>query len=403
MGRDYSNARTPGPGCCHECGRAGGRPGRFRYTEGGLPSGGKKYPGGFSEDNVDKTPLNNLLPDFCSAPRLLRVLVLCEAVAVVLALTGSQGIENLFLRLLLLSIYLQWIGVCSAAALCLVGRYSAGRLGPRATLVVSYIALLAVTLVITEITYTAGRYTWFAPLLGDIELAEFVLRSLGICAVVSALALRYFWLRASWKAGVEAEARVRFEALQARIRPHFLFNSLNSIASLIAVRPDDAERATEDLATLLRARLRSDAPEEVRMAEELALVEAYLRIEQHRLGGRLQLDWDISPEVEGVSIPTLCLQPLVENAISHGIAARPDGGTLLISARMNGGQLWVRIVNPVADGGGGDSRKRSGNRQALLNIEQRLALRYGHQARLLTMQKADCFYVDLLIPAEGTG
>src|SRR5699024_9190465 len=111
-----------------------------------------------------------------------------------------------------------------------------------------------------------------AALLVGVGHIEFVMRNVGICAIVSAFALGYFRLRASWIAGVEAEAAVRLQALHARIRPHFLFNSLNSIAALIAQRPAEAERSTEDLALLLRAHLRSDTPVMVRLAEELALV-----------------------------------------------------------------------------------------------------------------------------------
>src|SRR5699024_11261862 len=96
---------------------------------------------------------DRLLPDFCTTPRVVRVLVVCEAVAVVLALAGAPGIEQVLRRLLFLSIYLQWIGVCSAAALCLVGRYGAGRLSAPTTLVIAYAVLLAVTLLITEITF----------------------------------------------------------------------------------------------------------------------------------------------------------------------------------------------------------------------------------------------------------
>lgn len=337
----------------------------------------------------------NLLPDFCATPHTVRVLVVCEAVALILALADAHDIGRFLQHLLLLSIYAQWLGVCSAAVLCLVGRHAGGRLSSTAVLVICYIALLAVTLMIAEMTFAAGRYTWLAPLIGDVGRVEFVMRSLGICAVVSALTLRYFWLRASWVAGVEAQASVRLQALQARIRPHFLFNSLNSIASLIAVRPDDAEKSTEDLAVLLRARLRSDTPDMVRLADEMALVEAYLRIEKHRFGDRLALDWAVAAQTMSYLVPALCLQPLVENAIGHGIASRPAGGTLTISTQMNGRQLWIRITNPLGD----EDNHNPGNHQALRNIEQRLALRYGHQARLLTMEKDGRFYVDLVIPA----
>src|SRR5699024_11066078 len=143
-------------------------------------------------------------------------------------------------------------------------------------------------------------------------------------------------------------------------------------------------------------------PALVALADELALIEAYLRIEQLRFGERLRLCWDVEAQSRSHLVPALSLQPLVENAIVHGIARRPDGGALSLSAKMNGGQLWIRITNPVGRGRAG-SEKRKGNRQALRNIEQRLALHFAHQARLLTMQKDDCFVVDLIMPGRLTG
>lgn len=332
------------------------------------------------------------LPDFCTGARVLRVAVVAEAVAVVLALGGSlPGI--LPERLLLLSIYLQWIGICSAAALCLIKRY-ASRLSARGTALLAYLTLLAVTLAITEVTYIAGRYSSFALLFEDGSHDGFVARSLGICAVVSALALRYFWLRSAWQSQAEAEMRARLEALQARIEPHFLFNSLNSVAALIAVRPDDAEAALEDLAVLLRARLSARMPTHVTLDEEMALVDAYVRIEQLRLGERLTLDTALDDAARGCALPALSLQPLVENAIGHGVARLPAGGTVTLQGWLEAGALQLRVSNPLA----GDSPPVPGNRQALDNIRRRLALRYGDSAYLKVRPDNERFVVDMRIP-----
>lgn len=334
------------------------------------------------------------LPDFCTGARVLRVLVVCEAVAVVLALGGSIT-EALPRRFLLLSIYLQWIGVCSAAALCLVRRY-AGHLDARGVVALAYLTLLAVTFAITEITYIAGRFSGFALLLEDASHLGFLARSLGICAVVAALALRYFWLRSAWRQHAASEMRARLEALQARIEPHFLFNSLNNIAALIAVRPADAENALEDLAALLRARLSSELPSLVTLADEMTLVEAYARIEQLRLGERLTLDLDIADEARACVFPALLLQPLVENAIGHGVARLPGGGTVAVSARMDGRTLVVRVTNPLA----ANTPAAPGNRQALVNIRRRLALRYGDTAHIDITQDEQRFIVDMQLPQD---
>ncbi|MES1941294.1 sensory transduction protein kinase AlgZ [Salinisphaera sp. T5B8] len=335
------------------------------------------------------------LPDFCTGARVLRVLVVCEAVAVVLALGGSLT-DELPRRFLLLSIYLQWIGVCSAAALCLIKRYASG-MSARGMALLAYLVLLLVTLSITEITFVAGRYSGFALLLEDASHDGFLARSVGICAVVSALALRYFWLRSAWQNHAQAEVRARLEALQARIEPHFLFNSLNSVAALIAVRPDDAETALEDLAVLLRARLSEQGPAEVALDEEMTLVDAYVGIESLRLGERLRLDIDIAADARRCRLPALSLQPLVENAIGHGVARLPTGGTVTISAKRKGNTLVVQVSNPLA----GDTASVPGNRQALANIRNRLALRYGDAAVLRVDEQADRFTVVMVVPQIG--
>jgi two-component system sensor histidine kinase AlgZ len=337
------------------------------------------------------------LPDFCTGARVLHVAVVCEAVAVVLALGGSlPGV--LPERFLLLSIYMQWIGICSAAALCLIKRH-ASRLSARDTALLAYLTLLAVTLAITEVTYVAGRYSGFALLFEDASHGGFVARSLGICAVVSALALRYFWLCSAWQNQAEAQMRARLEALQARIEPHFLFNSLNSVAALIAVRPDDAEAALEDLAVLLRARLSAHAPANVTLDDEMALVDAYVHIEQLRLGQRLALDMALDDDARGCTLPALSLQPLIENAIGHGVARLPQGGTVTLKAWREAGALRLRVGNPLA----GQAAPVPGNRQALDNIRHRLALRYGEAAYMKISHEQDRFIVDMGIPQAGDG
>ncbi|WP_423823006.1 histidine kinase [Salinisphaera sp. SPP-AMP-43] len=333
-----------------------------------------------------------ILPDFCTGSRVIRVLLVCEAVAVLLAL-GSSLSANFWRLLFLLSVYLQWIGVCSAAVLCLIRRY-AGHCSTRTVVALSYASLLLVTLAITEITFAAGRYTGFELLLENSTQHVFVARSLGVCAVVAALALRYFWLRASWAAHAEAEMRARLEALQARIEPHFLFNTLNSVAALVELRPQAAETALEDLSALLRARLNTDAPVEITLAEEMTLVEAYVRIEKLRLGDRLRMEVDLSEAARECRLPSLCLQPLVENAIGHGVARLATGGTVRVRAWVQSRRLHAEVCNPVAARTG----RAPGHRQAVANIERRLALAYDGAARLDFTHDDTWFTVTLELP-----
>lgn len=219
---------------------------------------------------------------------------------------------------------------------------------------------------------------------------------MGICAIVAALALRYFWLRAAWAAHAEAEMRARLEALQARIEPHFLFNTLNSVAALIALCPADAETALEDLSTLLRSRLHADMPVAITLAEEMRLVEAYVRIEKLRLGERLTMDADLSPAATRCRLPSLCLQPLVENAIGHGVARLPDGGTVRVRAWVTAGALVAEVRNP----GAACTGRAPGNRQALSNIRRRLALLYDGAARLDFTHDDTWFTVRLELPQQ---
>lgn len=333
------------------------------------------------------------LPDFCGSRRVLSVLVICEMVAVVVTLAGFVGNGRFLQQLFLMSVYLQWIGICSAAALCLVRQYALN-LDGRAVALLCYAALLAVTFGISEVTYVAGRFTGIAPLVTVVGHGDFLLRNMGICAVVSALALRYFWLRDAWQRQARAESEARYQALQARIRPHFLFNCLNTIATLIAVRPEHAEAAVEDLSELLRANLGEADMSLSRLDDELAVTRAYLRIETLRLEERLQTDWRIDADAQDWLLPPLCLQPLVENAVNHGIAQLTAGGRISIQAQVVKDRLVLTVSNPspavVAD-----SR---GQRLALENIRQRLALRYGEQAQFDAHASNDQFTVRLSLP-----
>ena len=340
-------------------------------------------------------PAQAFLPDFCGTGRVVDVLVICQLVAVVLALSALQTARGFWFSLFLMSLYLQWIGIFSVAALCLIRRHL-GHLNARLVAGLSYTGLLAVTFALSEIVYLAGPQTGIAPLVADISHQDFLIRNLGVCAVVSALGLRYFWLRDAWQRQAAAEAEARYQALQARIRPHFLFNCLNSIAALVAMRPADAERAIEDLSDILRASLADDDRPLVTLREELELVDAYTRIEGLRLGDRLILDRRIEPSVADWSLPPLSLQPLVENAIRHGIEKLPGGGRISIEAVRRGDFLAVSVTNPRIEKPDDDG---GGLRLALANIEQRLALRYGGRASLQTARGPDHFSVVLNLPA----
>lgn len=321
------------------------------------------------------------------------MLAIAELVAVMLALAGLGGAENFWSGLFYLSVYVQWIAVCSAGVLCTIRRHY-GQASARRVAALSYISLLLVVLALAEVTHTAGHYTGLAPLVAGIGHGEFLARNLGIGAVVALLGLRYFWLRDVWQRQAAAELEARYRALQARIRPHFLFNTLNGIAELVLTRPEAAERALENLSALLRVALTDDERRLVPLSEELALTRAYIDIEALRLGDRLRVEWDVSPEADAWPVPPLCLQPLVENAILHGIAQLPEGGRVYVNASVRDWMLALSVVNPLPP----EPSEPGGRRLALDNIEQRLALRYGTAANLHRDAAPGRFEVKMQLP-----
>jgi two-component system sensor histidine kinase AlgZ len=291
---------------------------------------------------------------------------------------------------------MQWIGICSAAALCLLRDYLHG-MNARAVGLTCYVALLAVTFSISEIAWYASIQVGLENMASGMTHHEFLLRNLGLCAIVAAVGLRYFWLRDHWLRKSSAEADARYKALQAHIRPHFLFNTLNTIATLIATRPEQAEQAeeaVEDLSALLRANLGDSAQPLVPLADELAVTEAYARIEGLRLGERLSIHWDIHDDSLDWPVPPLCLQPLLENAIGHGISHLQHGGEVNVTARRSGKRLLLQVENPAPPQVPGSG----GFHVAQDNIRQRLELRYGSAASMKTRVHVGRYRVRMRLP-----
>ena len=312
------------------------------------------------------------IPDFCAPRMVLAVVLIAELLAVTLTLARPE--ESFLTMLAGVSMFLQWLGLTSAALLCY-----ARPLLVRLTVAQSSIAVFAVLLANT--TLISALALWFGSgLATDFALPmtqwPFLLRNLGICLIVTALLLRYFFVTHMWQKHVRAEARSRIEALQARIRPHFLFNSMNTIAALTRSDPARAEEAVEDLADLFRATLR-DSHSPLRLKEELELTRIYQRIEALRLGDRLKVTWNVAALPMRAFVPGLTIQPLLENAIYHGIEPLENGGTVTVTGRVVGSEIEIVVANPVATERTGSGGERTGNRLALDNIRQRLALAYG--------------------------
>jgi two-component system sensor histidine kinase AlgZ len=170
---------------------------------------------------------------------------------------------------------------------------------------------------------------------------------------------------------------------------------MNTIASLTRSNPELAEQAVEDLAELFRASI-GEAGHQIEMCDELEMARVYQRIEQLRLGERLNVDWQVQQLPAHALIPALTVQPLLENAIYHGIEPRPDGGTVTVTGEKRGDMLYISIANPLPPET--DATRRDGNRMALANIRERLALAYGERASLAIEPTGDTFRVTVRFP-----
>ena len=315
------------------------------------------------------------LPELCESEALLSMILLAELLVLVLVL--AEPILNGFdwVRLALTSLFVQWIVLLSAALLCRLRPFLANLSVPMASSLCAAI-VVGLTLGCSAI----ADYLNLGGVLQRDGEARFYLRHGLIALIITALVLRYFYLQSQWRRQQQAELTARIEALQGRVRPHFLFNSLNSIASLVAVDQDKAEQAVLDLSDLFRASLAKPGVL-VPWCEELELAQSYLSIEKYRLGERLQLEWDIEELPARLPIPQLTLQPLLENALIHGIQPRIEGGLVRVEGRYRDGIFELCVSNPYDPEA--QTKPSRGTRQALHNIEARLTAIFGVQARLI--------------------
>jgi two-component system sensor histidine kinase AlgZ len=232
---------------------------------------------------------------------------------------------------------------------------------------------------------------------GQAGLFGFILQSVLAVALVSAALMRYLFIREQWLAEVTAQSEARVQALQARIRPHFLFNSLNTIASLIPDEPQLAERATLDLADLFRGSMRR-ADRMIPLADELELARKYMAMEQCRLGDRLEIEWRVEELPGAAQVLPMILQPLLENAIAHGIQKSTEGGKVQAYGRRELEHIVITVSNPVGDARATPLRHQASHGMALRNIRARLNLAYGERASLITHVDTQQFIAVLTLP-----
>jgi len=319
------------------------------------------------------------LPDFRNLGVISRVLLGVNALALLFAFARSRGISEFVERLAEIASRLEPVLLAAIMVLYIASPYFR-RLPYRYGLAAVLAVVLAIAAALSPLLTVGGSGGWREALWGAIYAA--------FCA--GSLAW-YFYLRNRAFSPVISEARL--QALQARIRPHFLFNSLNAVLSLIRKDPKRAEAALEDLAELFRT-VMADNRQLIALGDELSLCRQYLNLEQLRLGERLRIDWQVEPAVEQVLVPPMLLQPLVENAIYHGIEPGASPGTIEVRIGRRGDRLHLHLSNPYHV----DYQHRQGNRMALANIRERLQLHFDVEASLATRVHEGRYEIDIVMP-----
>jgi two-component system sensor histidine kinase AlgZ len=353
-----------------------------------------------SEWAKEKTPeeTSGFLPNFCKGDMLVSIIIIAELLALVVTLVTTRITQNIFWDLLLITIFIQWIALTSAGTLCAV-RNRLNQMPKQYALGAAFLLLLSITFVISEasiwILYIAGqlpspRPEWHS---------NFLIQNLSVSLVVNALALRYLLGIHELQQRTVSEERARMQALKSRIRPHFVFNSLNIIASLTRSSPSKAEHAIEDMADLFRMML-SESENLVPVHKEVEIAQKYIALEQLRLDNRLSVNWDSGKFPRKAIVPVLTLQPLLENAIRYGIEPSAEGGIINVRLWEEGEEIHITVTNPLPK-----MRKLRQNEeldgQALNDIRRRLQTHYGDSATLTKRENDGIFVVEVVLPIRG--
>lgn len=334
------------------------------------------------------------LPDFCAAGTLFIVVLVGELIAFALTLASYGPDQQFLIELSKTSFLILWIALLGTALMCQLKVYLE-RAGQTRAFVIGFAVLELNCLVVAEGAWQLTRIYGGSLIIDDTH-STFILRTFAISSIIMALSMRYLYVSSEWRRSIVLEAQARISALQALIRPHFLFNSMNTIASLTRSDPARAEEAVEDLSDLLRANL-GNSTNRSSLKQEFETAAIYQRIEKLRLGDRLAVRWDIASLPMRAKIPSLTIQPLLENAIYHGIELMPEGGEVRVTGKIDGDHLIISISNPVAVG---EKRNTGGNKMAMANIQQRFNLAYGGKASVLIDDGNDKFTVTLRFPLD---
>ncbi|GAB4121113.1 MAG: histidine kinase [Sideroxydans sp.] len=337
-----------------------------------------------SARSINQIPGISGLPDFRNAGTVLRAVLLANGIAFFLALASAVSPADLWQQLLYGSALLQPVLLVSLLLLYAIHPLLAGlRYAQSAAVMVGGVALVTLGLELFGREIYAMQEGG-----GNFDYVRHML----IAGFVCLLLLGYFRLRVLMLSPALHEARL--QALHARIRPHFLFNSINAVLAIVRNDPRRAETALEDMSDLFRMAM-GEPHELVPLAKEIELAQRYLALERLRLGERLRVEWRLDDLPPGALIPPLVLQPLLENAVYHGIEPLAEGGVIEVGVRRDGNALHLHVANPVVADRGNRSH---GHKMALANIRERLSLLFDVEADYRVNQTAGSYDVHIRIP-----
>ncbi|MGH1426784.1 MAG: sensor histidine kinase [Arenicella sp.] len=326
------------------------------------------------------------MPQFCKNTSILIVVI--AAVLISLIITLMQGENANITYFNLTSLYMVWLFILWAACICLIGKLKLQELPRFIACVIGCLTTFIIYEISVQLLYANFIDLWR------------MLRLTAVALIFLLITLRAIQLSTIYSERSRADLKTRLSALQSKIEPHFLFNSLNTIAELTHISPEQAESAIHSLSTILRSNLKDDDAFHS-AEEEVMLCEKYIELEKWRLGDRLDVLIKVSPSAKNAIIPKLIFQPVIENAIRHGIAPFKDGGTIEVAIRMSKKQLTASIINivktrdPIPEK---HDKQLQGHGIAINNVRERLFVIYDDRYQIKARQSDHRYYVELSLP-----
>jgi len=336
--------------------------------------------------SIKQNELPDALPNFRNLGIILRTLLLTNLLAIFQAMMLAE--DWLDVQLHIEQILMLLTPVLLATLLLLAGLQSWLQRLTYWRGVLSVCALAA-TVTLSFQALGSGLYHRVDAEAYYFDALRYVLLSLLVCAIL----LMYFRLRARVLSHALHDARL--QVLRARIRPHFLFNTINAVLGIVRTRPAEAENALQDMADLFRMAM-SNAQDLVPLRREIQLSRQYIALEQLRMGERLRVDWQIRDIPDDAMVPPLMLQPLLENAVYHGIEPLPRGGVINVALSRNVDGIQLVVENPCLPRD--VAVEHGGNRMAMQNIRERLDLLFDAEARYRAGCDMDCYRVEISLP-----